>query len=151
MSNERTFIVEGQSLRSVMLQVWNLVSQGVAAGPVEVVARCPGKRRSLSQNAKLWPMLTDIARQVQWPVDGAMQELAPEDWKDILTAGVRKEQRVAQGIEGGFVMLGSRTSKMRKKEFAELIEFIYWFGSERGVQWSEPALRTYEQYREVAA
>lgn len=151
MSNERTFIVEGQSLRSVMLHVWNHVSQGVEAGPVEVVVRRSGKRRSLSQNAKLWPMLTDIARQVQWPVDGAMQELAPEDWKDILTAGVRKEQRVAQGIEGGFVMLGSRTSKMRKKEFAELIEFIYWFGSERGVQWSEPALRTYEQYREAVA
>lgn len=151
MSNERTFIVENQSLRSVMLQVWNLVSKGVAAGPVELVARRPGKKRSLSQNAKLWPMLTDIALQVQWPVDGAMQSLAPEDWKDILTSGVRKEQRVAQGIEGGFVMLGSRTSKMRKKEFAELIEFIYWFGSERGVQWSEPALSTYEQYREVAA
>ena len=151
MSNERTFIVESQSLRSVMLQVWNLVSTGVTAGPVEIVARRPGKRRSLSQNAKLWPMLTDVARQVQWPVDGVMQALAPEDWKDILTAGVRKEQRVAQGIEGGFVMLGSRTSKMRKKEFAELIEFIYWFGSERGVKWSEPALRTYEQYREVAA
>ena len=151
MSNERTFIVEGQSLRSVMLQVWNLVSTGVIAGPVEIVARRPGKRRSLSQNAKLWPMLTDVARQVQWPVDGVMQELAPEDWKDILTAGVRREQRVAQGIEGGFVMLGSRTSKMRKKEFAELIEFIYWFGSERGVKWSEPAIKAYEQYREVAA
>lgn len=151
MNNERTFTVDQQTLRNEMTSVWSMVSNAVRAGAVEVVLRRPKNLRSLSQNRKLWPMLTDISKQIEWPVDGAMQLLEPEDWKDILSAGVRKEQRVAQGIGGGFVMLGSRTSKMRKKEFVELIEFIYWFGSERGVQWSEPALAVYSEYREVAA
>ena len=94
--------------------------------------------RSLDQNSKLWPMLGDIAEQVPWNVDGQLQLVADTDWKEILTAGLRKTQRVAQGIEGGFVLLGARTSKMSVREMSELIEFAYWFGSERDVVWSEP-------------
>lgn len=92
--------------------------------------------RSLDQNAKLWAMLGDISRQLEWPVDGRAQKLQPEDWKVILTAGVRKNQRVAAGVESGFVMLGESTSRMKKAEFIELLEFITWFGAERGVRWS---------------
>lgn len=93
--------------------------------------------RSLDQNAKLWPMLADVSRQVMWPVDGAMVKLPEEDWKDIFTAALRKHQRMAKGIDGGLVMLGSRTSRMLKSEFSDLIELIYAFGAERGVVWSE--------------
>lgn len=95
--------------------------------------------RTLEQNSKLWACLSDIARQVQWPVDGRLQSLSPEDWKDLLSAGLHKEQRVAQGIEGGFVILGQRTSQMSRRQLAELIEFIQYFGADRGVEWSEAA------------
>lgn len=94
--------------------------------------------RSLQQNAMLWACLSDIATQVEWPVDGAMQRLDAEDWKAILSAGLVKGQRVAQGVEGGFVMLGLRTSIMGKKEMSELIEFIRLFGDSKGVKWSAP-------------
>ncbi|WP_110667410.1 recombination protein NinB [Salinicola halophilus] len=130
--------------------VANMAGRGLRAGTIEIVLRRPAKRRSLDQNRKLWPMLADISEQIEWPINGRMDYLPAEDWKDILTAGLDSEQRVAQGINGGFVMLGRRTSKMRKKEFAELIELIYAFGAERGVAWSEPAMRAYEQYREAA-
>lgn len=93
--------------------------------------------RTLDQNALMWATLTDIARQVEWPVDGVMQLLEPEDWKHVLSAGVRKEQRIAQGVSGGFVMLGTRTSRMTKKEMAALIEFAQFFGDSKGVVWSE--------------
>jgi hypothetical protein len=94
--------------------------------------------RTLEQNAKMWAMLGDISEQIQWPVDGAMKYITPEDWKDILTAGLKKTQRVAQGIEGGFVMLGERTSKMNIGEMIEMIEFMHWFGAreETRVHWS---------------
>ena len=108
-------------------------------------------RRTLDQNSKLWPMLQDVSRQVEWFVDGKLQKLAKEDWKEILTAALRKHQRVAAGVEGGFVLLGSRTSRMGKREFAELIEAIYAFGSERGVVWSEPAKKAYDECRRKEA
>jgi hypothetical protein len=53
------------------------------------------------------------------------------------------------GVDGGFVALGVRTSKMSKAEFSEYIEAIYAFGSERSVTWSEKALEVYETYREA--
>lgn len=85
----------------------------------------------------MWAMLGDISKQVQWNVDGKLQLVDKESWKEILSAGLTKTQRVAQGIDGGFVLLGSRTSKMGVKQMAELIEFIQWFGAEKGVDWSE--------------
>lgn len=97
------------------------------------------RTRSLEQNSRLWAMLTDISHQVEWPVDGQMAKLDPGDWKHILSAGVLKTQRVAQGIEGGFVILGQRTSKMTVAQMKELQDFIEWFGTERGVNWETDA------------
>src|SRR6185312_5177119 len=68
------------------------------------------ERRTLDQNALMWAMLDDVAAQVDWYVDGADQKLDPEEWKDIFTAGLKKHQRVARGLFGGFVILGARTS-----------------------------------------
>ena len=85
----------------------------------------------------MWALLTDISNQLEWPVDGRMQLLSPEDWKHIMTAGLKKEQRIAQGIDGGFVILGQYTHRMNKAEMAELIELIQAFGTLHGVQWSD--------------
>ncbi|HET8792093.1 MAG TPA: recombination protein NinB [Modicisalibacter sp.] len=137
-------------LQSTLAMAARMAGKGLEAGPIEFVLRRPSEKRSLSQNSKLWPMLTDLSRQVEWPVDGRMQLLPPEDWKTILTSSLQQEQRVAQGIDGGFVMLGKSTSRMRKAEFADLIELIYSFGADRSVAWSEPALKAYESYREAA-
>lgn len=95
-------------------------------------------RRTAEQNNLMWSYLTDLANQVQWPVDGKLQHLSPNDWKEITTAGLRKEQRIAQGIDGGFVMLGTRTSRLTISEMSELIEFIQWFGNTRmpRVKWT---------------
>lgn len=93
--------------------------------------------RTLEQNKLMWALLTDLSNQVDWPVDGLMQKLDPDDWKHIMTAGLRRHQRVAAGIDGGFVILGQYTHKFIKAEMSELIELIYAFGSERGVKWSE--------------
>lgn len=116
---------------------------GLVGGAVQLTIGRP--RRSLDQNKKLWPMLRDISQQVVWHG----QRLEPDEWKDVLTAGIKK-QKVVPGIDGGFVVIGARTSKMRKKDFCELVEFIYWFGAEHGVRWSEPR-KTAEQLWKSAA
>jgi hypothetical protein len=41
------------------------------------------------------------------------------------------------------------TTKFRKAEASEFIEFLYQQGSEMGVNWSEPALAIYAEYREA--
>ena len=90
-------------------------------------------RRNLDQNALLWCLLGEISRQVDW----YGQKLSADDWKDVLTASLRRA-RVVPGIDGGsFVPLGMRTSEMTKAEFAELIELVYAFGAEHGVQFRD--------------
>jgi hypothetical protein len=93
--------------------------------------------RSLQQNRLMWALLTDLANQVPWAVDGRMQYISPDDYKHIMTAGLKKHQRVAAGIDGGFVILGQYTHKMNKAEMAELIELIYAFGAQRNVKWTD--------------
>jgi hypothetical protein len=88
--------------------------------------------RTLDQNSKLWPMLGDVSKQVEW----YGSKMNSEEWKDVFSAALKK-QKVVPGIDGGFVVCGQSTSKMGKKEFSDLIELIYAFGAERGVVWSE--------------
>jgi hypothetical protein len=81
--------------------------------------------RSLDQNAAQWPILQAFADQLQWPVNGAFVWMTPEEWKDVLTAAFKRETvRVAMGMDGGMVMLGSRTSEFGKKQFSDWLEFL---------------------------
>ena len=105
-----------------------------------------GLSRTLDQNAKLWPMLTDIARQVVW----YGKRYDREAWKDILTGSFRKAEFVPNTEGSGFVVLGLRTSKMNRKEFTDLIDFIYAFGASQGVEWSERSKDAYAETKEAA-
>ena len=106
--------------------------------------------RSTAQNARLWAMLGDISKQVIWTVNGHPEKLAPEDWKAIITASLAQESRMAPGVRGGFVMLGTSTRSMTIRQMTEMIEFLFAFGAEQDVTWSDPTLQVPEQYREAA-
>ncbi len=95
--------------------------------------------RSLEQNAALWAALDEIATQVEW----YGQKLSADDWKHILSASLRK-QRVAPGLDGGFVVLGQKTSRMTKAEFSELLELAFAFGAQHNVRFSAPEHRETE-------
>jgi hypothetical protein len=97
-----------------------------------------GEIRSLSQNSRLWPYLTDVSRQVDW----YGRKLSQWEWKDVFTAALKK-QTVVPGIDGGFVVIGAHTSKMTKKEMSELLELVVAFGADHKVLWSDP------QYQEM--
>lgn len=84
--------------------------------------------RSSEQNRRLWAMLGDVARQVDW----YGQKLSADDWKHVFSASLKK-QRAVPGIDGGFVILGQSTSKMTVSEMSELQTLIEAFGAEKGV------------------
>lgn len=94
--------------------------------------------RTLGQNAAQWPILDAIAKQVEWSVNGERTLISAEDWKDLLTAAFKKgeRQRVSPGIDGGYVMLGAKTSRMGKREFSDWLDFLIAFCIERGVDLS---------------
>jgi hypothetical protein len=101
--------------------------------PIDTTVEFRAPRRSNDQNNLMWSLLEQISKGVIW----YGQKLSSEDWKDVLTASLRRT-RVVPGIDAGsFVPLGMRTSQMTKQELAELIELIYAFGAEQNVKFRE--------------
>ena len=134
---KRIFLIDRANPRwsQVIANVYGFLTDESANHPLRVVVGEP--TRTILQNDCMWGVLTDIANQVEWPVDGVKRLIDPDDWKNILSAGLKKESRVAAGVGGGFVMLGARTSKMTIRQMSDLIEFAYAFGAEHGVRWTE--------------
>lgn len=132
--SKQVFYLRSQQIRQNLIEhLKNLPLD--QSKPIEVEVSPP--KRTLSQNRKMWPLLHDLSLQVVW----YGEKYDEDDWKDMITALVAKtkkqEQRTAPGIGGGVVMFGQRTSKMRVAEMVEVIEAIYWFGTEQGVEFSE--------------
>lgn len=147
----RHFWSSGPSrIRDVFKLAYLFATELSATGAVEIIVRPVKSRRTLEQNAKLWAMLGDISRQVDWPVNGVMQKLDSEDWKALMTAAARQEIRMAQGINGGVVMLGESTKRMTVAELGDVIECTYAFGADKGVVWSEPKGQMPEQWEAAA-
>ena len=104
-------------------------------------------RRNNSQNAAQWPILQAWAEQKQWPINGAMCYLTPEDWKDILTATFEGETRprISPSFDGaGMVMLGRRTSRYGKRRFSEWLEWLNAASVEAGIKVPAPKYREAE-------
>jgi len=125
-------VTDKRYFRLVHAQARNLAAEFCQQAPEGWVVCFSEPTRTLDQNSKLWPMLTDISKQVVW----YGSKLTKEEWKDVLSAALKK-QKVVPGIDGGFVVCGRHTSRMGKKEFSDMIELAYAFGSERDVKWSE--------------
>jgi hypothetical protein len=121
-----------QAHKVLTQQIWPLLKSLLMAGHRMVVEIKP-ETRTLTQNARLWAMLTDVAKQVDW----YGRKLSAEEWKHVMTASMTK-QDVVPGIDGGFVVLGKSTSKMTKPEMSELQDLIEAFGAQQGVRFTAP-------------
>ena len=57
-------VEDQERLQRGMQWVFDMASKGLQSGPVVITLGRPS--RSLAQNDKLWPMLTDVAMQLNW-------------------------------------------------------------------------------------
>jgi hypothetical protein len=106
--------------------------QRLAETPDGFVVRIEPPKRSSDANARMWVLLGALADQVVWHG----QKLSAAEWKDMVTAAI-KRQKVIPGIDGGFVVLGTSTSAMSRAEMAELQDFIEAFGAQQGVDFGQ--------------
>ena len=124
---------DNKMFRFVHIEARRRAAAYCMTAPEGSIAEFKDATRTIEQNSKLWPMLDDISKQVEWYKNW----LSREEWKDFFSAIILK-QKVVPNMEGtGFIAVGGRTSKMSKKMFSEMIELIYAFGSEHGVVWSD--------------
>lgn len=128
---KRVFKIDSEQSKFYAIQAIKAISDYTKPQQVTVEP----ETRKLSQNAAQWPILNAIASQVQWPINGMLQTISGEDFKQILTAAWRKEQvRVAQGVDGGVVLLGHQTREFKAAEWGDWMEYLNWFAAEKGVK-----------------
>jgi len=101
--------------------------------------------RSLDQNAKLHAMVSDIAQQVEF----FDQKRDAETVKRLLVdAYARVKQAMGEPLQGhgevlpsldgtGAVQLGIQTRRFNKEQMAELIEYLYAWGVDNKVRFSD--------------
>lgn len=111
----------------------------IRRAPFDTRVEFQGPKRSLPQNDRMWAMLTDLSVQLAWHG----QRLAPDDWKlvmlDALRRETREQLRIVPNSDGtGFVNLSTSSSDLSKDEMTALIEIIFAFGAQHGVEWTEP-------------
>lgn len=125
--NGQTVILAGQAQRDLAK---GLVDR---APPYAVIAIREATRTS-DQNAKMWAMLSDVAR-----AKPQGRVLPTEIWKALFMAECGHKMRFEPSLDGeGVIAIGYRSSRLTKAEMSDMIECIYAYGAEHGVLWSEP-------------
>ncbi len=123
----QTIILRGPTQR-------DLAHRLIDGAPPDTVVKLSEETRTLDQNAKLWAMLSDVARARPegrvWP---------PETWKAAFMHFLGHEIMWQPGLDGRTPFpAGFRSSRLTKPQMRDLIECIYAYGDSHGVRWSEP-------------
>jgi hypothetical protein len=97
-------------------------------------------KRTPAQNDRMWAMLTDIAGQAM--LGG--KRFTTDQWKVIFLHALGQEIQLLPSLDGqSFVPWGQSSSDLSVAEMTGLIELMFKFGAEHGVQFQDD--------REVAA
>lgn len=106
----------------------------IARAPVDAVVRISEATRNADQNARMWAMLSDVAR-----AKPEGRRWTPETWKAAFMHALGHQCLFAEGLDGsGPFPVGFRSSRLTVRQMADLITIIGEYGDRHGVQWSEP-------------
>lgn len=122
----QTVILAGPSQRAFAKQL-------IDRAPYEAIVTVKAATRSNEQNAKLWAMLSDLSRAKP---EGRMH--TPEVWKQLVMHACGHAVQFEIGLNGQPFPTGFRSSRLTKAQMSDLIEWVYSYGAEHGVVWTEP-------------
>lgn len=123
----QTVILHGPAQRTLARHL-------IDAAPVGAVVTVKEAGRSLPQNARLWAMLSDIAR-----TKPEGRTMAPETWKSAFMSALGHEIMWQPGLDNGPPFpTGFRSSRLSKSQFADLLTFVAEYGDRHGVRWTGP-------------
>lgn len=124
--NGQTIILAGDTQRQ-------LAKQLIDKAPRRAVVNIREESRTSDQNAKLWAMLSDVAR-----AKPQGRVLRTDHWKCLFMDDLDHKPIWEPGLDGGVVNVGYKSSRLTVAEMSDMIERIYSYGAEHGVEWSEP-------------
>lgn len=136
--DRQIFFLNGPAIRRNAAKACEYAPEGY-----RVEIKPAGKTRD--QEEKYHAMLGDIAKQHTF----MGRHLDTDSWKRLLVDAFAKVKRaegdplpgmgeIVPSLDGaGIVQLGFQTRRFTKKQAAEFVEFLYAWGDENGISWSE--------------
>jgi hypothetical protein len=123
--NGQSVILTGAASRAAAKRI-------IDAAPMNAVCNVHLPKRSKDQNSKMWAILSDISRAKPLGIHET-----PDGWKALAMHACGHEVAFMQGLDGRPFPIGFRSSKLDKQQMGDLIEWLYSFGSEHNVKWTE--------------
>ena len=105
----------------------------VRSAPADSVVKVSGPKRTLDQNAKLWAMISDVSRAMP---EGRRH--TAEVWKCLFMHACGHTVQFEMGLDNRPFPIGFQSSRLTKREMAELITTVQEYGDRHCVAWSEP-------------
>lgn len=122
----QTIILRGPSQR-------DLAKRLIDTAPDDGVVTVSAPKRNLDQNSRLWAMISDVSRAKP---EGRTH--TPEVWKALFMASCGHQVRFEVGLDNTPFPIGFSSSRLTKREFADLITVVQEYGDRHGVAWTEP-------------
>lgn len=109
----------------------------IEVAPQNAVVNVREAKRTNAQNDLMWALISQICR-----AKPQGRVLSPDAWKALFMASAGFQCQFEPGLDGqGVVPLGFKSSRLNKADFSELLEAIYSYAAEHGVQWTDPETR----------
>lgn len=124
----QTVILRGPEQRALAKRLIDLA-------PVDGIVKIGDAKRTQEQNDKMWAMISDVSR-----AKPEGRRHTPEVWKALFMHACGHAVQFEQGLDGQPFPVGFRSSRLSKSQMSDLIEFIYSYGAQHGVVWSEPII-----------
>jgi len=144
--------------RAIMAALWDHVSEAIHSGGLDITVAKESKTRA--QEQRYHAMMNDIAKQVEF--DG--KKFSAKVWKvklkdqfehELIALGtpLSKPGSVTMSIDGlRVVQIPPESKEFRKGEASDYIEYLFSFGAQSGVEWSDPETQSlYRDYWERTA
>ncbi|KMS59153.1 NinB protein [Novosphingobium barchaimii LL02] len=127
----------GQTLILANPAVRARAHQLIEIAPPGAVLNIKEAARTSDQNAKMWAMLSDIAR-----AKPMGRTLSTEVWKALFMNAAGFTCTFEPTLDGrGVIPLGFKSSRLSKSEFSDLIECMHAFAAEHDITFTDPVER----------
>jgi hypothetical protein len=98
-------------------------------------------QRTIAQNDRMWAMLTDIVTQYDFG-----RPYTTNEAKVVFLHACGKELETIPTLDRtGFITYGQSSSDLSVKEMTDLIEFMFAWGAENGIEWSDPKFKNQQE------
>lgn len=131
--------INAQQAHSVLTGVvWPAIKGQLLAGGRPLTVEVREEKRSDAENRLLHALLGHISKTQEWA--GKKRDI--ETWKRLLTAAwcraIGEQVELLPALDGhGVDIVFRRTSQLTRKECADLIEFIFAWAAEHGIEFPE--------------